>query len=319
MKKITKESEFSKKINEIFIHLFGKENISEFEDKLFLNELIVKKFNEFILISIIFGGILSILLMIIMFYSDISIEKILVAGVLSFFVPIVIFYLIEDIIFERNKRKKEDLLAELILEISVFVDNISINELIKKVSEMDFGLLKKDFIYLNSLIENGSETKSAIEQIIKMNKSSELTRFYELLIMGSESGGNLSLLLSEMAEENLSNKAIIKERQAIMIITKYTLLLSSVLIIPIILGLIISLVSGFNSNFSSALELGLSYEQRQDLFNTTILGINIYIIEYALISSFFLSIQEGNKKNFFIYSIILVPLALIFFYIGQIL
>lgn len=321
LNKIIKKSNLSEKIIQYLNLFFSKEKIDNFEDKLFLNNFLTINIQSFILFCFLAGGILSILLMFLLFYIQIDYQRIIIFGFLIFLIPFFAFYLIQDVLFERNKRKKEYFLSELILEISVFVDDTSLIKLINEISKMDFPYLQKDFEFVNLQIKNGGDVGDAIKKIQKMNKSKEIDRFFDVLLQGYYSGGKLSKLLNELAEEMLQNRAIIRERQAVMLVTKYTLLLASVLIVPILLGLIITLVSGLNISFGTGeyFEIGLSMDERTNLFNLTVLGVQIYIVQYALISSFFLAIQEGNKKNFFLYSIILVPLAIIFFFIGTIL
>ncbi len=313
------KSNLIENICNLFYSLIGKEKINNFEDKLFLNNFLTKNFQTFIIFSTFLGAIFSIFTSVALFYLGIEIQKTLIFSILNFFTPFLIFYLIQDVMFERNKRKKEDLLPELLLEISVLVDQMSLIKLIEEISKMDFPLLNKDFEFIHLQIKNGEDPSSAINKIKKMNKSSEMSRFFEIFLQGYYSGSELNKLLNELAEEMLQNRAIIKERQAVMLVTKYTLLLASVLIVPIILGLIVSLVNGFNISFSNNFEIGLSKIEREELFNLAVLGVQIYIIEYSLISSFFLAMQDGNKKNFFIYCVFLTPLAIIFFFIGTIL
>ena len=102
-----------------------------------------------------------------------------------------------------------------------------------------------------------------------------------------------------------------------MLVTKYTLLLSAGIIVPSILGSITGLVTGLNFNSLGEIGIGLSTELRKELFNTATTGTNLYIIEYSLLSSFFLAIQEGNKKMFWIYASILTPIAIIIFIITK--
>ncbi len=319
IRKIINNSEFSKKVIKFFYFMFKEERINTFSDKLFLNNFLIKSFSEFILLSIFIGGIFSIILMIFLFYLDIDYQKIIIFGFLIFFIPFFLIYLISDVLFERNKRKKEDLLPELLLEMSVFVDQMSLIKIIEEVSKMDFSILSEDFKLINLQLKNSQDINTAINKIKKMNNSKIISRFFDVLLQGYYSGSKLSKLLSELAEEMLSNRAIIREIGATMLVTKYTLLLASVLIVPTILGLIITLVNGFNFSFSGDFEIGLSKIQRDELFNLSVIAVQIYIIEYALISSFFLAMQDNNKKNFFIYALILSPLAAIFFFIGTIL
>lgn len=321
LNKIIKKSYLSEKILQ-YLHLFfSKNKIDNFEEKLFLNNFLTTNIQSFIFFCFLAGGIASIISMFFLFYFQPDYQKIIIFGFLIFLTPFFVFYLIQDILFERNKRKKEYFLSELILEISVFVDDVSLINLIDEISKMDFPYLKKDFEFISLQIKNGSDVGTTIKKVQKMNKSRELDRFFDVLLQGYYLGGKLSKLLNELAEEMLQNRAIIRERQAVMLVTKYTLLLASVLIVPIILGLIITLVSELSVSLGdgSYFEIGLSQNERTKLFDLTVLGVQIYIIQYSLISSFFLAMQEGNKKNFFLYSSILVPLSAIFFFIGTVL
>ena len=102
-----------------------------------------------------------------------------------------------------------------------------------------------------------------------------------------------------------------------MLINKYTLILAGGLIVPAVLGLIVGLVSGMNFDSLGEMSIGMEVVERQELLATASLATNIYLAEYALLSSFFLALQDGNKKNFWIYSLILLPTALIIFTVAK--
>lgn len=140
-----------------------------------------------------------------------------------------------------------------------------------------------------------------------------------MFLQSYKSGVSISDSLKETAEDLLENQAIIKERQAVMLVTKYTLLLASAIIVPGILGLVIGLITGLNFSSIGNIGFGLTPEEREVMFNTAKIGANIYIIEYSILASYFLAIQEGNKKQFFVYALFLAPISIITFTLAQIL
>jgi pilus assembly protein TadC len=300
-----------------FETLFGKKGIKGFENTLFMNNSFKNRIEVFILFCVIEGIAFLIGTMIFLFYLKINFDKLFFISALLFFVPFFLNYLWQDIKFERRKRKKEELLPELLLEASVFYDNNSFIHNLERFKEIDLGILREEFERIVREIKNGSEIREALERAKKLNKSMSFDRVIDLLLHGYESGIELSDLLKETAEDLLENKAILRERQAVMLVTKYTLLLSSALIVPSILGLIIGLVNGLNFSLMSELAIGLSLEERKEIFSFAVMGAGIYIFEFSFLSSFFLGLQEGNKKQAWVYILLICPIALICFFIAQ--
>ena len=97
------------------------------------------------------------------------------------------------------------------------------------------------------------------------------------------------------------------------IIEKYTLLLASGIIVPLVLGLIVGLVQGMDFSGIEEFGIGTNVSQRKELLGTALIAIQAYIAEYSIIASVFVSNQEGNIKKAIIYALILLPLSLIVF------
>jgi len=298
--------------------ILEKTRIKNFEDKLMLNESKMKNLKGYLFISTICGTFLMLLTLITSFYffqNNLQIATLLT--IIGFIFPFFGIYLFEDILFEYRKRQKEELLSDLLLEASVFCDESSMEQTIKKISQQDFELISTDFKRAHTQIKNGESIQIALTRIKELNKSNAYSRVIDLFLQGYQSGAKISDILKETAEDLLETKAILKERQAVMIVTKYTLILSSGIIVPAILGLIVGLVSGLNFYSMGEIGLGMSAEIRKSLFEIAIVGTSIYIIEYSLLSSFFLALQEGNKKNFWIYALILTPISTLIFTLAK--
>ncbi len=307
----------TKLFENIFQYILGNEKMELFKNKLILNNSRFEKINKFIYFCIIEGLFVTIISMIILFYTGIELNKTIFVSGLLFFSPFFLNYLWQDIFFEKRKKKKESMIPEFLLEVSVFCDENSIIKNIEKMSEIEIPLIREDFERANIEIKNGSSVKESLNKIKKMNNSKTVNRIIDVFIQCYENGSEMSNFLREISEDLMENNAIIREQQAVMLVTKYTLLLSSALIVPSILGIIIGLVTGFNFNFAEGFEIGLSAIERKEIFSLASLGTTIYIFEFALLSSFFLGLQEGNKKQFWVYALIIVPIAFTCFFLAQ--
>jgi hypothetical protein len=295
---------------------FEDSKISDFEDKLLMNNSRMENLYIFIKWSIFEGLFVMIGTMIILWHLK-QPNLYIIIGSLSFFTPFFLNYLFHDILFERNKLQKESLLPDLLLEASVFCDESSFLATIKRLSAQDFPLLGKDFQRIFNEISNGSGIEESLNRAKKRNKSKAFSSLMNLFLQGYHSGAKMSELFKEAAENLMEMQGILRERGAVMLINKYTLILASGLIVPAILGLIVGLVCGMSFDSLGEMSIGMELEDRKRMLELASLGTNIYIAEYALLSAFFLALQEGNKKNFWIYGAILLPTSLIIFILAQ--
>ncbi|MCX6800788.1 MAG: type II secretion system F family protein [Candidatus Diapherotrites archaeon] len=297
------------------LFFFEKNRVKNFEEKLFMNNSKMKSLTGFIEYSLVEGIFLMIAAMALgaKFFGTASIAL----GPFAFFLPFALNYLFQDIKFEKRKLAKEKLLPDLLLEASVFCDETSFIGTIKRLAKQDFPLLREDFERAAAEISNGASAEEALERMKALNKSEAYSRVIGLLLQGYHSGAEMSKIFKETAEDLLETHAILRERQAVMLVNKYTLILASGIIVPAVIGLIVGLVSGLNFDSMGELSLGLSIETRKKMLSFATLGTTIYLGEYALLSSFFLALQEGNKKQFWVYALILLPTALGVFYFAK--
>lgn len=298
--------------------IFEKEKVKSFEDKLMLNESKLFPLKNFIYYCVAEGSVIMLLSGAVVFLiSGKNVDFALISMIVGFSVPFLLNYLFEDIKFEKRKSDKEELVPQMLFEASLFCDDTNTIEMLNRISMLELGLIKKDFKNAVIQIENGENPQKALTRIKELNKSKTYSKAIDLFIYKYKSGEKISLLLKETAEEMIDARAIVLERQAIMLVNKYTLLLASGIIVPAILGIIISLVNGFEFNSFSELGIGLKEETRNELINYSIFGTMIYIVEYAIISSIFLAMQEGKKKNAWRYLVVLLPLSVIIFFLAK--
>jgi hypothetical protein len=209
--------------------------------------------------------------------------------------------------FEKNKREKEKLVPDILLQASIFPKGTPMIKIIKYISEADYGLMSREFEKAFNEIKKGKTTEQALQEISVRCKSKVISRAINLLIQGNNCGAEMNKVFKETAEDILETQSIIQERIASLFIQKYTLILAGGIIVPALLGLITGFVNEMNFMGINELGLGMKPEIRKEIIETSLLANQIYIIEYALIASFFIANQEANTKKALIYAIILIP------------
>ncbi len=228
-----------------------------------------------------------------------------------FIIPGITHYFYHLFLFEKNKKEKEEIIPDVLLQASIFPKGTPIIKIIEYISKSDYGLISKEFRKAFNEIQKGKTIEKALQGISERSKSRIISRALNLLIQGNKSGAEMNKVFKESAEDILETQSIIKERIASLFIQKYTLILAGGIIVPMLLGLIVGFVQEMNFIGIEELGLGMNEIQRNELISASMLANQIYIIEYALISSLFIANQEGQIKKFLVYSLILIPIGIL--------
>lgn len=296
---------------------FSQQSLNDFEEMLKLNnaENSLKSFSEK---SFLQGSLLLMFGVFAVLFFEFEIEFIVfLLPVLA--IPFFLNYFIQAFKFETRKRKIEALIPDLLLQASMLPFKESFFETINYLSKCGYGFLSIEFEKARKEIEGSASVEEALKNIAKRCMSKVVSRAMRLLIQGYNSGADMSSVFKETAEDLLKTNALMQERNAALIVEKYTLLFAGGLIVPMVLGLIVGMVSGFDFSVAGELSFGLNAEARKEIFQTALFANQVYLAIYALMASLFVANQEGNLKKAFLYALVLLPLSIAVYNFAQVL
>jgi len=222
----------------------------------------------------------------------------------------------EKIKSKKRRRKLEEELAPCLYHASSIASYQNTEKVLKEISE-GHGELSKEFKKTYKEIKTGESVKKALKNMEKRTESKLIKRATRVIINGHESGSNLSKALEETAEEAKKLHEIKRKRKLSTTIEKYTLLLAGGLIVPFILGTLISIIGSLELGTITHLDIGASEGIRKQIKNNAIKGNQTYIAIYSVIASLFVSYQEKEMEKAFIYILILLPVSLAIFNLAK--
>ena len=294
---------------------FEKKQLRDFEEKLLENS--GKNIARFLKESIFLGLIAALIISAAGLFLKTEFAIIAIASISTVFVFLLAAVFLQLYLFEKNKRKRELLVPDALLQAAMFPEKTDIVKIIEYLSRAEYGLLSKEFEKTHSEIVRGKSVENALENMKQGNKSMIIDRMCNLLIQGYESGADMQQLFQETADDLLETNSIIRERIAAMAIEKYTILFAGGIIVPLVLGLIVGMVQEFNFASLNLMDFGMSAEERKNILEAALLGNQIYIAEYALLASVFLAHQENNRKKAIVYAMILLPLSFLAYFLAK--
>lgn len=218
---------------------------------------------------------------------------------------------------EQQKREMEEESANWLLACSAFPRGTETGLFLRWGAREHFGAWGKELGKMDAEMRHGASVEIALQHCKQRCNSRIIDRVLDLVLTGYESGADLSLVFREAAEDLFETRLVLQERQAALLVEKYTILLAGGLIVPIVLGLVSGMMQQLDFSALSALELGLAPEERLALLEAALAGTHVYLVLYAVIAAFFVALQEGNWKKGIGYAVVLVPMGVLGFWLAQ--
>ncbi len=254
---------------------------------------------------LIYISLFSILLAILLFYFTQS-----PISFLSLLIPLAIygaFLYLDDL----RISKIEDYMPDALFYVSS-LHNLGLEKAVEEISKANYGELSKEFARAYRQINAGFSIRVAMKSIIERNRSPIVERGISLLTKIHEVGASLEKALRSTAEDIYDLFMLLKERDSILSMQKYNLLVAS-LILPAIFGAVLTLVKSMDLSYLSEF-MNTSYTK--ELIPAVQFAMQIYIAEFAFLSSIFLADYSGSWKRFVVYLVFLLPTMYVLFAIG---
>lgn len=236
----------------------------------------------------------------------------------------IIYYIIESILkkyFLNQKRKTlENALIDEVLLLSSQPKANDLKQIISKLSDSKHRIISQEFKQIQRKVEAGHNIRELFLALSKKYKSEILDRFLELLL-NSVTTGTVSVTdYRSFASNFLKSKQLIDERASALLMQKYTIIFAGGLIVPGILGIVISLVKKLTSDLDFSLLQTIRGEAvaSSGLFNVCYVCSIVYIIEYVIISSIYLGMLESDLKKSIIYLLFILPTAVAIFFVSPV-
>lgn len=296
-------------LDPVINYILGEQKFNEFV--LYLDKE-HKTADDYILFSIIFYLIVVVFVSILFLVKNFSIYIYAIILILSFplaFVFAYIYFLYNE---EQRQLRIETELSDFLLQASLFPRNSDITSILSTLAKQNKGLLSKEFEICLDQIRKGYSVELSLNGIINRNKNKLLQRAMYLLLIGYNSGKDLSDVFNKMSKEIIALQDVSREKTSAISIQKYTLFISSGVLVPLVLKWVSNIVASIDISNLDSLEL-FAVDKTVAVFAGY--AINIYLFEFALISSIFIAIADGNWKKFVLYAIFLIPLAYLVFII----
>lgn len=215
---------------------------------------------------------------------------------------------------ERKERLVEGHLAGAMYQAASLAGCTSFENVLKALAESDYGALSGEFKKAYSAVISGESVELALEKMAERNGSKMLDRSVNIMLSGYRTGIDLSEALREAAEDIEKTLAIDRENSASIVVEKYTILFAGGIIVPLILGSMLSLVGSID--LSSLQEFGMG-GQNGGILENAVLGNQIYVAIYSIIASVFVAYQENRIENSLVYILFLLPASLALFNLAR--
>jgi len=214
--------------------------------------------------------------------------------------------------FSLERRRLENALVDEILKLSSIPKSNDLKIILEKLSKSRNKIISYNFIDVLQKINKGHKPKEVFDILKRKYNSDILNRFLDLIHLSTTSGTITFTDYKNVADNFIKTKQVLDERHSNLLMQRYTIIFSSGLIVPGILGIVVSLIRSLRTSIPDAISTtGLS------LYSITFYCVIIYIIEFVLISSIYLSILEDNRRKAIIYLVILLPVSLLIFFLSM--
>jgi Flp pilus assembly protein TadB len=248
---------------------------------------------------------------------DLPPASLLPLAVASATLPALLLHFGLEYLRARRLRKLEETLPAALLYAASLPPRAGIEKVLRDLARPENGPLGEEFGLAWRQVEGGASVPEALEALRARNPSPPLDRAVALLLSSHRSGADLSRAMSEAAEDALALRALSLEAKAALALHKYTLLGAGALLVPFLLGVLLTLSASLQADGALWEGIGLAPEERSALLEAVLAGAQAYLALFAILAGGFVALQEGEPKKAVLYFAALAPLSLLTFHAAR--
>ncbi len=278
----------------------------------FMKNIFGVELSSLFILSLVVLNISLLILNIFIFNLDV----LLFIGILMVLDILLLFFkkLYINYSFSKQKKELEDGLVDELLRLTSLPKSNDLKLILAKLESSKNQIISKEFKEINLKIKKGHNPKDVFNLLKEKYNSDVLNRFLDLIILNTTTGTVSVSDYKNIASNFLKTKLLLDERNTLLLTQKYTIIIAGGILVPGILGVVISLVKKLGTSLSLE-AIGIS--NSLSLYLISYWCSIIYIIEYVIISSFYISLIEQNSKKTVVYLSFLLPASFLIFFAGR--
>lgn len=257
-----------------------------------------------------FAGLFSLVFLLACFLFEFN-SELIIAGfllALSFGYFLAIFILI--FLAERKQLEKDQCVAATLMQASLLPNGTSVERMIKEMGILKNPLAKEFKIAVKEIMK-GVPTSDALDGIKRRCPKRNIKKIVQILKIADSTGNISSKVLREAAKEIIDEQALLKERASLLTIQKTSVLISSMVLVPFILGTLSGITKDIDLSYLDIVEMEKT--AYSELIECSKIASILYIAELSIIAGLFLGVLENNLKKGVIYLVAILPVALAIF------
>ena len=209
---------------------------------------------------------------------------------------------------EADMKRAEMLLPDALYTAASTHKLLSSEKMLALLARGGFGRVSDAFALALARQEASDSFQSSMQAAALHCPTPLARRAFSLIVVAYETGADMYSALREAAQDISSFFALVRERAALLSIQRYTVLASSALLVPVILGTVIFLAP----TLSGASVAG-SAQPDAALLASLALACQCYLVMNAALSSLLLALSESEPARAALYFAACAPISLILF------
>ena len=215
---------------------------------------------------------------------------------------------------EAEMRRAELLLPDALYTAASTHKLLSAEKMLSLLAKGGFGRVSGAFELALARQKAGDSFQASMAAAARHCPAPLAIRAFSLIVVAYETGADMYSALRECAQDVVSFFALLRERAALLSIQRYTVLASSALLVPTILGTVVYLAPTLSG--ASAAGAGNGAPDAA-LLPALAIACQIYLVLNAALSAVLLALSESDPARAALYFAICAPIALILFSIAS--